>query len=78
MDHVTQVQRRDCVERHVLAGTERYQGPGMGNTWGEGREGSGLNGAEACKVSVVWGDYRRPLVVLGDSIGLLSPPPFSP
>lgn len=50
----------------------------MGNTWGEGRGGSRLNGAEACKVSVVWGDYRRPLVVLGDGIGLLSPPPFSP
>lgn len=50
---------RDCGERHVLVGEERYQGPGMGNAQGEGRERSRLSGAEGWKVSVVWGGLGR-------------------
>lgn len=54
----TQVHCRDCVERHVLAGAE-IAGTGIVRIWGDRREGSGLNGAEACKVSVVFGRSRR-------------------
>ena len=77
VNRASRVQCRDCGERHVLVGEERYQGPGMGNAWGEGREGRGLSDAEGWKVSEVWGDYGRLSVMLGDGMGLLPPPLFS-
>lgn len=66
-------------QTHCATNTQVWCRDGMANIWGDGREGSGLHGAEACKVSVVFGGSRRFLMVLGGAICLLSPPPpFSP
>lgn len=68
---------RGSVERRVLAGAQ-IAGTGIWPYLGGGREGSGLNGAEACKVSEVSrGSGRSLMMVLGVDIGLpsLLPPP---
>lgn len=55
----SQVQCKDCGERHVSVGEERYRGPGMVNACGKVKEGRRLSGTESWKVSVLWRCLER-------------------